>query len=502
VRPAARPWWLPSLGEVVFASVLGWLLLAGSGSQALLADADTGWHLRTGDYILDQRRFPATDRFSYSKPGAEWFAWEWGSDVLLALAHRAGGLAGVVLFGAVLIAAAAAALFQFLLWRGANVIVALVVLWGAASASTVHWLARPHLFTCLFFILSLWLLEADRARPACRLWLAVPLGALWVNLHAGFVILPLLLACYSAGALLERDRRAGARYGAAALAALAATLANPYGWRLHAHIAQYLQSDFIRRHVEEFQSPRFRGESMLVFEAFLLGGLLVLPRLWRQRHFGLALAVLGLAHAALGSVRHVLLYVSAAAPALAEELTRQLERRRSGWWPDLAALGRDFTAPRGQRWRTPMWALAAIVGTGVLLGSGVPRWQAGFPEVKFPLEALAAAEEKVWRGRLFTSDQWANYLIYRYAGRLRVFIDGRSDFYGPRIGQDYLDAMGATSRWRDVFDRYGFEVALVPPDWPLATVLKAAPDWNLDYDDGRALVLSRVRSQNTISAHY
>src|SRR6185503_10789405 len=117
-------------------------------ARALLSDGDTGWHIRLGEYILETHHLPARDLFSYSKPGAEWFAWEWGSDVLLALAHRAGGLAGVVLLAAMLIAATSAVLFQFLMWQRSNVLVAVLVTLATASASTLHWLARPHLFTC------------------------------------------------------------------------------------------------------------------------------------------------------------------------------------------------------------------------------------------------------------------------------------------------------------------------------------------------------------------
>src|SRR5579884_1017166 len=69
------------LSEVVFASVLLWVLIGGQAG-ALLAVGDTGWRIRTGDYILEQRRFPMRDLFTVSRPGAEWFAWEWGSDVL------------------------------------------------------------------------------------------------------------------------------------------------------------------------------------------------------------------------------------------------------------------------------------------------------------------------------------------------------------------------------------------------------------------------------------
>jgi len=493
-------WLLPSLAEVVFASVLLWLLL-GAGRKALLADGDTGWHIRTGEWVLDHRRFPTTDLYSFSRPGAEWFAWEWLSDVALALVHRSLGLAGVTLLAGILIASTAAALFGFLVWQRSNVVIAVVVMLGANSASTVHWLARPHLFTYLLFILSLWLLEADRRRRSGRIWLLVGMAALWTNLHGGFLVLLALVGAYLAGAVVARDWSQVRRYGCLLVATAAATLANPYGWRLHAHIGRYLASDFIRDRVEEFQSPRFRGESMLMFEALLVGGLLIAPRLWQSRRYATALVLVGLAHAALGSVRHVLLYVLAAAPVVAAELTAILESRRDEWSRALASLGPLGAPGRRPPWWPPLWALGAILPCALLPAGGGPRWQVDFPKEKFPLAALGTVEKLGLGRNIFTSDQWGDYLIYRYYPQVRVFLDGRSDFYGAEIGGQYLDALSGKHRWEEIFRRHAFDVALLPPEWPLATVLKRHPDWRLEYDDGQALVLRRVAPAELGSAN-
>ena len=496
--PHAR-WWLPSLAEVVFVSVLGWVLLGGQ-VRTLLADGDTGWHIRTGDYILTERRFPAADLFSFSRAGEAWFDWEWGSDVIFSLAHRAAGLKGVALLAAVLIAATSAALYQYLLWQGTNVLVGVVAMLVVGLASAVHWLARPHLFTYLLFLIAVWLLEADRRRPTRWAWALPPLGALWANLHGGFVALLGALGLYACGAALEAatgrpgDWRAPRRTLALAAATTLATLLNPYTYRLHGHIWQYLRSDFIRERVEEFQSPRFRGESMLSFEILLLAGLLLVAGLWRRREYAAALLVVALAHAALGSVRHVLLYVLAAAPVVARELSRRLEAGPGRWAAALRSLAADYAPHRqqqGPRWRVPLWGPAAVVVAGFLLDSGPAGWRIEFPRERFPQAALEHAEEFIVGKPVFTSDQWGDYLIYRYFPRLRVFIDGRSDFYGPAIGRQYLEAQQAQYRWEEIFRQYGFETALLPAEWPLATVLKAHPGWELLYDDGRALLFTK-----------
>ncbi len=52
--------------------------------------------------------------------------------------------------------------------------------------SSMHFLARPHLFTLLLVPVCFWVLEADRRERTRWLWVLIPVTALWTNLHGGF----------------------------------------------------------------------------------------------------------------------------------------------------------------------------------------------------------------------------------------------------------------------------------------------------------------------------
>ena len=86
---------MPCLTDVAFLLPAGLLFAKLGGTKTLFADGDTGWHIRTGEWILQHGRVPTHDLFSYTKPGQAWFAWEWAWDLLFALIHRGFGLAGV-----------------------------------------------------------------------------------------------------------------------------------------------------------------------------------------------------------------------------------------------------------------------------------------------------------------------------------------------------------------------------------------------------------------------
>ena len=213
-------WLRPTLADLFLASLVGWLFVAGQAATALLADGDTGWHIRAGEWILQTRSVPTQDLFSFTRAGQPWYAWEWLSDIIFALLAGRWGLAGVTVFAGIVIALSAAVLLRHMLWRGSGALLALVLTLLVCGASSIHYLARPHIFTLLLFAVSLQMIERDRRQPGRAVWLLVPLSAVWVNLHGGFFALPATLAALAAAARGRRGwtgrvgRKSGWRAGA------------------------------------------------------------------------------------------------------------------------------------------------------------------------------------------------------------------------------------------------------------------------------------------------
>jgi hypothetical protein len=491
----------PSCSDFFFIALIVWMFVWGpNGWISLLGDGDTGWHIRTGQYILEHHSVPTRDLFSFSRPGAPWFAWEWLTDVTYALSFQVAGLKAIVLIAAVMITAFATIILRYTLWRGANALVAPVTTMLAVGASSMHFLARPHLYTLLLLPICLWLLEVDRRENTRWLWILIPVTALWTNLHGGFVI---FLACL--GMLLLAcgiERMQGQprwpqirRYSALLIGCSLASLANPYGIELHIHIWQYLRADWIQNIVQEFQAPTFRSEGQLQFEGLLLAGLVTAGFLVRRRQFTEALWLVFLAHASLISVRHAPLYATVAAPLIACEI--------SEWWRSAVAgmkkssalrilyqLGADLTP--GFR-RTSIWPAVLILTLAVM--DAPLKWPRDFPSVMFPTEMVQRHADLIASGRLLTPDQWGDYIIYTFYPRQKVYVDGRSDFYGEKLGREYLHLLNGAYDWRAILDRNGFNVALLPVDWPLASMLKLDPSWRVVQDDTRVILFERLRRQ-------
>jgi hypothetical protein len=487
---APRGWFrrllVPSLLDVFFLALLLAAFAHPQGLRSLLSDGDTGWHIRTGELVLQTGRAPVADPFSFSRPHQPWFAWEWLADVVFAVTWRWRGLAGVGALAGAVLALAATALLARMLRRGCGLWIGLAAALVAVSASSAHYLARPHVFSILFYTLAVWILAEDRLRRGPLVWLLVPLTALWVNLHAGFVAwlatLGLLLALCAA----RRDWSQVRRYGALLTLCTLASLLNPYGWQLHLHVARYLNSSWIMGHVQEFQSPQIRSEGMTVFALLLLATVALVPQTGRFE----ALLVLFWGFMALRSARHVPFFAIAAAPVLASGAAAYWERlasragsrapRRICW---------ELAQEYGRRPRASLWLplSAAVV---ILAVPGV-----GFPDTVFPVQAVERntllLTPPAAMPHILTSDQWADYLIYRLYPAQRVFFDGRSDFFGPAIGSDYCKLLAGENSWRQLLARYQFDLALLPHSWALSTALDREPGWRRVYGDSVAVLYAR-----------
>ena len=150
---------MPDLAMVCALATVLCLFACFSGPTTLFSDTDAGWHMRNGQWILAHQSLPVTDSFSFSKPGAPWIAWEWGSDVVMGTLERVAGLDGVACLFGLAIGAAVWMWFRLNWAAGGSFPLAAAFAVPMISTSSIHWLARPHIFSWLFLMATVWWCE-------------------------------------------------------------------------------------------------------------------------------------------------------------------------------------------------------------------------------------------------------------------------------------------------------------------------------------------------------
>lgn len=505
--PAIARWTLPTILGIALVVIL-WTVIA--RSPVFLSDGDTGWHIRAGDFIRQTGAAPRHDIFSYTMAGRDWFAWEWLTDVLMSVIHSRSGLAGLTRATVVTLFVAYALLLRTMAARGDVVVASALAIFGA-TMSMVHWFARPHVLSIL--LLLVWCIVVERwrrdrftGRMGSKIIYGLPLLiALWANLHGAFVVTFPMLVIYAAGEWLEFGGTQNVHsivktYLAVGAASAAASLATPYGVHLYGHLWQYLTDTQLLATVDEFQSPDFHTAAGKLIELFLLLVAVACARAISRRRFVDTGLLLFWGHMSLQSVRHVPLAVVVVMPILAEHWTGLL-RDAANWFdsnPLVASIRkghRDFTAIDCQLNGGLIYA-GIVVFLVVLVTGASPSLnesiRARFDETRFPIGAANYIANSPPAGRGYAPDQFGGYLIYRFYPEMKVFIDGRSDFYrtGPVV-DDYLRISSVKPDWATLLDKYDVRWMVLRPDAALGSAAKATRLWTTAYEDKTAVLLIR-----------
>ena len=438
----------------------------------VLNDGDTYWHLATGQWMLTHGRVLHQDVFSFTHAGQPWVTHEWLSELLMALAFRAGGWSGVLaLFAATF--AAAAALFVGALGRslkGLTLIVTLVLAFACASGSL---LIRPHLL--VMPILVLWtveLLAAREAGRAPRLFMA-PLMLLWANLHGSYLLGFVLMAPLALEALVGArpgDRAKVIRdWGLVGLLCAGATLATPHGLAGILYPFQILSMGTLNA-IQEWRPADFSKPAP--FELALLAALFVcLSRGVRVQPLRLLL-LLYLLHMTLQHERHLMMVGFIAPLLLAKPLAEALDQRPGEAKPARTA-----------------WVAFAVMATalvGVRLAVPVVRHDG----MTSPVTALAHVPAAIAQQPLLNSYGFGGYLIYK---GVKPFIDGRSDMYGDDHFKRYLRITdGDQASLDSALAQYHADWTLFMPGEPVVRLMDAKPGWRRLYSDRFAIVHVRA----------
>jgi hypothetical protein len=499
---------LPSLTDFAFVMPLIFIFAGMHGAKTLLGDGDTGWHIRTGEWIMSHGQVPHTDIFSFTRHGQTWFAWEWLWDVVFAWLHQHWGMAAVVVASALVISMTSALLFRLAFRKCGNPVIAIALAYLGVASFAIHFLARPHLFTLLFTVIFYTILERAREKRSARLlWCLPPLTALWMNLHGGWFIGVVLIGLYGAGELAgglfggEREGWAAAvkrtlPYAGIGALCMLASLCGPYTYHLHVHIWEYLTDSFQRQHNQELLPISFQNPGAIYFEILLIAGAAACFWHLRQKRFTECLLLIFFAHLGLMAVRNVPIYGIIAVPALALAVTEWFQKLEeapvSKWLRSLAVSARtlgDSIGGMEREWRVHLAGAAAMALLTALLFAPSPpeKFRARFDAKEFPAKAVASMGDEAAHYRIFTTDQWGDYLIYSHPNN-PVFIDGRNDFYGDPFCEKYLDIVQVKYKWQKHLDEYRVDTVLLPTDAALTGALKESSRWHVVYDDGDAII--------------
>lgn len=431
-------------------------------------DADAYWHVRLGGLILDERAVPTAEPWNFPALGRPWVPHAWLSEVVLALAHRAGGWGAVTALRLALGVALLALLARAVI-RGTDAVVGPLVYAVAAVTVGKFVLDRPQLLALVLAAALLPLLDRARGGAPPHPLVALGLGWLWASLHASW---PLLVAAFGlAAAGLVADRRRAAlpavkRLALGAVAVVAGAAVTPVGPTL------LTRPFLVAAEAEEFlewQPTQLWSRGTATY-GLLLALLAVGWALSRRVPASEVVWGLGIAAFSMSAGRNT----SFAALLLAPDIARRLSE----------------VVPEGRRSVVPAWTVRAATAFGavviLLLVAANPRLPTDRPD---RLVAVLRAQPGE-RLRVLNAYHVGGYLTGVGDPRLSAAIDGRIDAYPRGYVTRYRDALNLHGDWRRVVDELDATHALVEDGAPLTYVLESQLGWRRLDAEGPLVLLA------------
>jgi hypothetical protein len=492
---------LPSLLRSAPALVLFAIVIA---DAMRAADTDLWGHIFFGRIVLSHHQLWFHAPFSYAvAPGPrKWIMHDWLGNALMAVVYDGAGVLGLKLAKFACVAALMVLLSLGAAETGASLEAQAIVFLVGALALLPMMQLRTYLADDLLLAALILMLGREAYGSTQRghaPWLAIPMFALWANLHGGFFIGLIALGLYAAirGAqdlAAARSASTAARLVAISAAAALATLVNPYGLRDWLVIAGVLRNPFTLAHISEFRPlfvviadlyrhgrPLFPFACAVLIMAAVLVSFALTPRADDLALFAIAALM---SAAALYAVRNTALAVVAAVVPLCRH-AGLLVGGRGAW-------NRE-DAPHSLPW--PRMQIA-VAGAAALIALRTGLLSSRLPAVEEkPVGAVAFMRAHNVHGNVLCEFGWADYLLWHDAPRSRVFIESLFEaYYPPEVQRDYAAFYYARPGATRALDAYPTQFVLMPSGSPADAVMRAQGGWRLLYRDPVAALFARADS--------
>jgi hypothetical protein len=456
-----------------------------------IADNDLWGYLSFGRAFWEDGKFLFHDIFSYTPTKTLWVYHEWLTSILFYSIIKYSGPAGLQLFRYIIIIVTVYLVYLTAIKKGSTIIATLIILVPAMLLISFGYVpVRAQIFTYLFFILTVYILEIARKDGLYSvLWWLLPIQLLWCNFHGGFVAGLGLIILYAIGEALEK-RRIKPFVKIFILSSLV-TLINPYGYKYWVYTLSAVLMP--RPEINEWKSVitaltnNIHQVPVIIFVVWAI--LLLLFILFRKKRDITDLLVIAVvAYLGFKSIRHGILFglvFGACFPVVISE-----------YWLNWKTKKIFFT-----RWSgTPQVCLAAVfiliylfINPTIKLNA-VPTYSILVPSSRYPTGAVDWIKKNNISGNILPHFDWGEYLIWTCYPSCRVAMDGRYEtVYEEYVYKDYFDFLMGREGWQTFLNKYPHNIVLIKRYSKTHSLMLKELLWEEKYSDQTSILFMRKK---------
>ena len=487
-----------------------------------ISNLDIWYHLRCGEFILENWNIPQTNTFSYiaaDQPGHDPY---WLFQVLIYLIHRVCGISGLILFKISVLACA-----FFLLFRIRNkdpgCILPVSCLLLAAMAANSRFIVRPELASYLLLSLYLYILYQYKSRKGRSVYLLIPLQVLWVNMHGFWVLGLFLVWAFVFGELIlwklplpfewkkENAVRGRDYYRLLTVGFLmtAATLITPDPYKM-------LQLPFdmfgslkgatgrggpllVNELISPFSAnPLFSWQAIFYYKVLVVASVTAFLLNFRRINISHLLIWAGFLYISIQARRNIAAFALVSAPIMFLNL--------SSFYKDYI---KRFTCKKARLMTIvrSVFSAALVAAMAFLIYDAVSdryyirdrsnaRFGFGISKISYPEKAIDFIQENNLQGNIFNEPATGHYFTWRCYPDRKVFLDGRFDLPERFLSHYYVPEL-----WPRISEKYNINYVLLGHGRSsdlagLVRMLFSDKGWALIYYDEMAVVFIRDMPEN------
>jgi tetratricopeptide (TPR) repeat protein len=435
-----------------------------------VSSTDLWMHLKAGEWIVQYRSIPHQDIFSYTFQGKGWIDFEWLFQAIIYFIYSFLHFKGLVVLQAVLVV-----LILFILYKNGTLFdrgerwmtcLALVLVLNVMKPQIV---LRPQIFFLLFLSIYIYVLNLYYLRNKNYLYLLPIFQVIWANIHGSFVVGIMLAGIYFAISTMQllwahRNRINSVFTNkkflvpfAVIIVLIAASLVNPYGYKIYDIPLQTAFAAEAKGFIEEWSPIPLK--SLLTFSIDTL--------LWFKALFLLTLLTFIICKENLKNVGHVALFIIFSLMAFIHQRFAGALGVAMGSiliFNVLNMLGNKVSRKALKHtWKWSYVILALFFSFFIMgLQREYKNIELSVRKGYYPEGVTQFIKEHGIQGNMFNSFDYGGFLIWHLYPQVKVFIDGRvptvysEDFF-------WLHRQGLENKkaWKRLVDEYDVDIVLI-----------------------------------------
>ncbi len=465
-----------------FIVVITWFALFAPLRTSSINDLDLGWHLRSGEWIVQHHELPKTDPFSITGGTAPWVAYSWPFSVLIYELAKNFDFQGIAAYSTLIWFGTVLLFFILVRGQGASFWRALGLTFIAGNIFPRVISPRPGTITILLFLVSLHVLLRERQKGYSRTtWVLPVIIWAWSNIHVQFVYGLFILGLFCIEPLLDwlflkdgQPQKWSPRLWAVLAVSVASTFLNPYGFGPYQVILDFVHQPLLAGFVVETSAMPFTIHIHYMVLLLSLAAAYGLAYRKPIRPLWVVLLIWATC-SAFRMERDIWLVTTVAAVLLATPSSRKDPREQ--------------ISNRVWIYGTVGILIAVLLSIKVLPSN---KYMAGLLAIELPVGAVAYVHEHHLSGPLFNDYDWGGFLIYALP-EIPVAMDGRTNVHGQ-------DEVGRSINTWMLRPGWNYDPLLVNANLVIGTPRKALTNYlrhdehfKAVFDDGVAVVFQRVK---------